>query len=211
MLESEQTYDIRALTDKAREIMDLDDKQLRVRRVRDYVLRVLDERPGQGSRAPYTNQTLFKLLFLLRLSKKAPHLTLEQMAAISREVPSAVLERVALGQESLVVPDLSHASLYLDTGNARFVAERAEWSPAESAREPRRTLERPDELRNELAHSGPAAYSMPSEPAPWVTVLANDSIEVRVRGRLDRRTRRRLRMLADLAEDIVRDRDAKPE
>lgn len=197
-MSGEGRYSLRELREKVLDYMELDE-ELNKRRARDYVTRVLHERPGQGARKPYTDETLYKLLLLLRLRREAPRLELLDIGRIIRALPPEVVERAAKGEEALDLPRLSDPDVY-----ARHLLG--------SQEEPVRAAAEQEEFRleEEGAPVPAAAVQQPLLPLTsprrrdeWTTIPSARGIRLQIKGELTVAQQRQLEHIAKLIEELV--------
>ena len=196
MSDSGRRYSIGELTNKVKEYIELDE-ELSERRARDYVTRVLLERPGQGARTPYSDQVLYKLLFLLRLKQKAPKLELLDIGRIIRSLPNDVVERVGKGEEPLELPQLPDPDTYAEHFRRDSGTETLDFQltslaePMEFAME----VNAPSHKIEDVAIRRP--------PDDWTTIPTARGIRLQVKGDLSVAQQRQLDLIADLIKEVI--------
>jgi hypothetical protein len=200
MSDDERRYSIGELTNKVKEYIELDE-ELSERRARDYVTRVLLERPGQGARTPYSDQVLYKLLFLLRLKQKAPKLELMDIGRIIRSLPDDVVERVGKGEEPLELPRLPDPDTYAEHFRRDSSMEAMELplgvADEDTLMESVPTLE----VRARGLKFGDTAIRRP--PEDWTTIATARGIRLQVKADLTVAQQRQLDLIADLIKEII--------
>jgi hypothetical protein len=98
-------YSADDLAARARELLARQESELPARLVRDYLARVLREKPGRGRRKPYTDRVLNKLLCLLQVRDLAPRLALPDLGRVINSLPADQVARLAAGEDLAGVPD----------------------------------------------------------------------------------------------------------
>jgi hypothetical protein len=194
---SEETrYSLRDLIEKVQEYIELDE-ELNERRARDYVTRVLSERPGQGARNPYTDEVLYKLLLLLRLRQQAPKLELLDIGRIIRTLPPDVIERVGKGEEELELRTLSDPDVYarhLLLGEEVNVRQEPAAYALEAQSPP--VVQRAQQSLLPLTSGGPSDN--------WTTIPTARGIRLQIKGEVTVAQQRQLEHIARLIEELVR-------
>ena len=185
-------YSLRDLVEKVREYIELDE-ELSERRARDYVTRVLDERPGQGARKPYTDEVLYKLLLLLRLRQQAPKLELLDIGRIIRSLPADVVERVGKGEEELELPRLSDPDVYARHLLGDDPVDSVEFRLEEEAA--------PVSVRTAQQSSLP--LTTPRRPHDRTTIPTARGIRLQIKGELTVAQQRQLELVAKLIEEVL--------
>jgi hypothetical protein len=197
-MSSERSYSLRDLIDKVKDYIELDE-ELNERRARDYVTRVLHERPGQGARQPYTDAVLFKLLLLLRLRQEAPKLELMDIGRIIRALPPEVVERVGTGEEDLDLPRLADPDVY-----ARHLLGEEPVALAQVKEPDGFRLESPSTSGGERVVRQsllPLTASRRSED--WTTIPTARRIRLQVKGELTVAQQRQLEHIAKLIDELI--------
>ena len=176
-MSGENRYSLRDLIEKVSEYMGLDEG-LNERRARDYVTRVLQERPGQGARTPYNDEVLYKLLLVLRLRQRAPKLELMDVGRIIRALPSEVVERMGKGEEELELPELSDPDVY-----ARYLlGGESAAGEASDERESFRLEENVLPVESSVARQSSLPLTASRAPDDWTTVPTSKGIRLQIKG-----------------------------
>lgn len=202
-MSTDRRYSLRDLIEKVREYMDLEE-ELNERRARDYVTRVLLERPGQGARTPYTDEVLYKLLFLLRVRQQAPKLELLDIGRIIRSLPPEVVERVGKGDEELDLPRLPDADVYarhllgegLHKGEDLHVGMKVRHIDDFQLQVETVPLE-------ESSVRQPTLPLTTQRPDDWTTVPTARGIRLQIKGDLTVAQQRQLEHVAKLIDELV--------
>ena len=194
-------YSLRDLLEKVREYIELDE-ELSERRARDYVTRVLHERPGQGARKPYTDEVLYKLLLLLRLRQQAPKLELLDIGRIIRSLPADVVERVGKGEEELELPRLSDPDVYA----RHLLGDELELHSPLTELQDFSLEEEVVPVADRVVQQSSLPLTSARRSEDWTTIPTARGIRLQIKGELTVAQQRQLELIAKLMEELVGNR-----
>ena len=197
-MSSDRRYSLRDLIEKVPDYIELDE-ELSERRALDYVTRVLNERPGQGARKPYTDEVLHKLLLLLRLRQEAPKLELMDIGRIIRALPPEVVERAGKGEEALELPRLSDPDVY----TRHLLGEEPDVLVRMAESDDFRLESRSASGEERAVQQALLPLTTNRRSEDWTTIPTARGIRLEIKGELSVAQQRQLEHIAKLIEELV--------